>query len=101
MGSNDNYKINAAYVALWKSKNPKLKDIECDGHYIAFGGEKLDISDVYMQDILQNPNIFYSIDNIDSKDLFKIIKTHSYAIHVKEKELEEKVRRYKEYERAI
>ncbi len=100
MGSNNNYEINAAYVASWKEKNPKLKDIETDGHYLNYHGEKIDISNVYMQDILRNPNIFYGMDTMESDDLIKIIKVHIYSILLKEKELEEKVRRYNEYEYA-
>lgn len=98
MGSNNNSQINAAYVATWKQKNPKLDDLNTDGSYLICGKEKLDIRDIYMQDILSNPNIFYSIEAIESKDLFNIIKIHVCAIQIKEKELEAKVRRMKEYE---
>ena len=98
MGSNDNCKINAAYVASWKKKNPKLQDIETDGHYLFYINNKLDISEIYMQDILKNPNIFYSIDTMTSELLYKIIKVHIHSILIKEKQLKEKVRRYNEYE---
>lgn len=101
MSSNNNDQINAAYVASWKEKNPKLNDIETNGHFLIYKNEKIDISNIYMQDILKNPNIFYSIDTIESKDLFKIIKTHIYSVLSKEKSLEEKVRRYQEYEQRI
>lgn len=98
MSGFDNSKINAAYVASWKEKNPKLFDLKMDGKHLIYYNEKLDISEIYMQDILINPNIFYNITTIESKDLFAIIKLHVYAIKIKEKELEEKTRRMKEYE---
>lgn len=98
MSGNKNEDINAAYIAFWKQKNPKLNDIETDGKTLSYHNEKIDITDIYMQDILKNPNIFYSIDTMESKTLVDIIKVHVYAILIKEKELEEKVRRYNEYE---
>ncbi len=98
MGGVSNKYINAAYVASWKEKNPKLHDLETDGNFLIYNNEKLDIRNIYMQDILINPNIFYGIINMESKDLFNIIKLHTCAIKIKEKELMEKVRRIKEYE---
>lgn len=98
MSSNNNDKINAAYVALWKEKNPKLKDIKTDGHFLIYKNEKLDIHDIYMQDILINPNTFYGIETMDGNDVFQLIKLHVYATKIKEKELQEKTRRLKEYE---
>lgn len=98
MSGNDNFQINVAYVASWKQVNPKLFDLKTDGRYLYYKDEKLDISDIYMQDILNNPNLFYSMDNIESNDLFNIIKIHVNAIKIKEKELKEKVRRMKEYD---
>lgn len=97
MGSNNNYRINAAYVASWKQKNPKLQDIETDGHYLIYKNKKIDISNIYMQDVLKNPNIFNSMEVIDSETLIRIIEVHIYSMLIKEKELEEKVRRYNEY----
>ena len=41
MGSTDNCKINAAYVASWKKKNPKLHEIVSDGHYLFFKNNSL------------------------------------------------------------
>lgn len=98
MSSYDNSQINAAYIAFWKQKNPKLHDLETDGYYLKYGNALLKINEIYMQDILRNSNIFYSIDSIDSANLFKIIKVHTYSIKLKELELQEKVRRYNEYE---
>lgn len=98
MSGNSNKDINAAYIAFWKQKNPKFTDIETDGKVLTYHNEKIDISNVYMQDILKNPNIFYSIDTMNSETLVDIIKVHIYSILLKEKELEEKVRRYNEYE---
>lgn len=98
MGGNNNFQINAAYVASWKQVNPKLYEIKTDGRYLYYQNEKLDISDIYMQDILSNPNLFYSMDTIEGQDLFNIIKIHVNAIKIKEKELEDKVRRLSEYE---
>ncbi len=98
MSGNKKEDINAAYIAFWKEKNPKLKDIETDGKILSYHNEKINITDVYMQDILRNPNIFYSIDTMESRTLVDIIKVHIYAILLKEKELEEKVRRYQEYD---
>ena len=31
MGGNNNFQINAAYVASWKQVNPKLYEIKTDG----------------------------------------------------------------------
>lgn len=98
MGSENNYKINAAYVASWKSRNPELKKLDTDGRFLNYENEQLDINNIYMQDILKNPNIFHSIDTIPCDILFKIIEVHIYSILIKEKELKEKVRRYNEYE---
>ena len=94
----DNSKINVAYITSWKESNPNLLDIKTDGHYLFYKNKKIDIQDIYMQDILRNPNIFYNMMHITSEDLFKIIKVHVYSIKIKEKELEEKLRRYKAYE---
>lgn len=98
MSGNSNKEINAAYVASWKEKNPKLFEFETDGKYLKYKEEKIDIRNIYMQDVLINPNLFNSIPYIEADVLFNIIKLHVYAIQVKEKELEEKVRRMKEYE---
>lgn len=98
MSSNTSYTNNAAYVASWKERNPKLSELKTDGHYLEYQHERIDISEVYIQDILSNPNLFYSIDNIECVDLFNVIKIHVKAIQIKEKELEEKVRSLKEYE---
>lgn len=98
MSGNKNEDINAAYIAFWKQKNPKLKDIQTDGRVLTYRDEKIDITNIYMQDILKNPNIFYSIDTMESQTLIDIIKVHVYSIMIKEKELEEKVRRYNSYE---
>ena len=101
MSGNNNIEINAAYVASWKEKNPKLFDIKTDGHFLTYQNQKIDISEIYMQDILMNPNTFHSIFSMEAKDLFNIIELHVYAIQMKEKELENKVRRMKEYEYNI
>ena len=98
MSGYSNEKINAAYVASWKEKNPKLFELETDGKYLKYKEEKIDIQEIYMQDILYNPNTFNAIPYIEAEDLFELIKLHTYAIQVKEKELTEKARRLKEYE---
>lgn len=98
MGSNSNIDINAAYVATWKAKNPNLFDLNVKDHFLIYQNEKIDISEIYMQDILINPNLFQSIYFIESKDLFTIIKLHIDAIKIKERTLKEKVRRRKEYD---
>ncbi len=98
MSGNSNKEINAAYVASWKEKNPKLSLLETDGKYLKYMEEKIDIQDIYMQDVLINSNLFHNIPYIDANKLFNIIKLHVYAIQVKEKELKEKVRRMKEYD---
>lgn len=98
MSSNSNQAINAAYIKLWKEKNPKLVQLETDGAYLSFRNKKIDIQNIYMQDILRNPNIFYHMTSIDSSQLFQIIYVHVYSIFLKERELEEKVRRYNSYE---
>lgn len=98
MSGNDNFQINAAYVASWKQVNPKLLNLKTDGHYLYYRDEKLDISNIYMQDVLNNPNLFYSMDTIEEQDLFNIIKIHVNAIKIKEEELKNKVRRLNEYE---
>ncbi len=98
MSGNTNKEINAAYVASWKEKNPKLRELETDGRYLKYKEEKIDIQNIYMQDILMNPTLFNTIPYIDADVLFDLIKLHMYAIEVKEKNLVEKVRRMKEYE---
>lgn len=98
MSGNNNYQINAAYVASWQKINPKLKTLKTDGHYLQYLEDKIDLSGIYMQDILSNPNLFYSINTIESEDLFNIIKIHVNSIKIKERELKEKVRRLNEYE---
>lgn len=100
MGSS-NKDINAAYIALWKSKNKNLVDIDTDGEYLIYQNEKIDIREIYMQDILRNPTIFASINQISSNKLIQIIKTHLEAIKIKNIELEEKVRRYNMNEQPI
>ena len=98
MGGNDNSKVNAAYVASWKQANPKLFDLKTDGNFLYYYDEKLDIRGIYMQDLLRNSNLFYSMNSIEADDLFNLIKIHVYAIKIKETELKEKVRRLNEYE---
>lgn len=98
MSSNENKKINAAYVALWKQKNPKLSEINIEGNFLLYQNEKINIENIYMQDILINPNTFKVLETIEAKDLFTLIKLHAYAIQIKEKYLIEKMRRFKEYE---
>lgn len=98
MSSYSNEKINAAYVASWKEKNPKLVELETNGKYLIYRDKKIEIQDIYMQDILINPNTFNSIPIIEAEDLFNLIKLHVYAIQIKEKELQKKVRRMKQYE---
>ena len=98
MSSNDNFLVNAAYVASWKQINPKLLNLETDGHYLSYFDQKIDISDIYMQDILSNSNLFYSLNTIEEEDLFNIIKIHVDSIKIKEQELKNKVRRFQEYE---
>jgi hypothetical protein len=97
MSGNNVIQTNAAYVANWKERNPKLSDLKTDGRYLEYNNERIDISEIYMQDILSNPNLYYSINYINSNDLFNIIKIHVQAMKIKERELERKVRRAKEY----
>ena len=100
MGSS-NKDINAAYIALWKSKNKNLVDIDTDGEYLIYQNEKIDIREIYMQDILRNPTIFTSINQMNSDTFIQIIKTHIEALKIKNIELEEKVRRYNMNEQPI
>lgn len=95
MSGIDNKKINAAYVASWKEKNPKLADIKIEGNFLVYQNEKVDISEIYMQDILLNPYTFHSITTMEAKDLFTVIKLHVEARQMKEKSLVNKVRRIK------
>ena len=97
MSSNEFSKINAAYVASWKERNPKLMEIKTDGQFLTYQNEIIDIRDIYMQDILSNPRIFHSITTMDAEDLFTIIKLHVCAIEMKERKLLNKARRMKEY----
>lgn len=98
MSGNNNIQINAAYVASWKTKNLKLLELKTDGHFLTYQNKKIDISEIYMQDILMNSNTFNFIYSMEAKDLFRIIELHTHAIQMKEKELENKVRKIKEYE---
>lgn len=98
MGSNSNSDINAAYVASWQEKNPLLKDLKINGTSLSYKDETIDIKNIYMQDILMNPNIFNNIYKMDSKVLFDLIKLHTWAMKIKERDLENKVRRLKTYE---
>lgn len=95
MSGMNNSKINAAYVATWQQNNPQLLELKTDGSYLYYQNEKLNIQDIYMQDILSNPNVYQSINKITARDLFNIIKLHAYAIKIKEIDL---IRRMKIYE---
>lgn len=97
MSGINNAKINAAYVASWKEKNPKLSVLEIEGHYLKCYQEKIDLREIYMQDILINPYLYQEIATIEPQKLLTIIKLHVYAMEVKEKTLFNKVRRMKEY----
>lgn len=92
MSSMDNVKINAAYVATWQMNNPQLLKFKTDGKYLYYQDEKLDISNVYMQDLFRNSNLFYNINTISAQDLFNIIKLHTLAIEINERKLNIKVR---------
>ena len=98
MSSTENINTNAAYVASWKQINPKLTDLKMEGVYLYYQNEKLDIRNIYMQDLFSNPNLFHSIQFIDAYQLFQIIKIHVYAIKIKEYMLEQTQRRWQEYE---
>ena len=101
MSGNSNNNVNAAYVALWKSKNKNLVDIDTDGDYLFYNKEKIDIRDVYMQDILRNSTISTAIHQMDSPTFVQIIKMHKTALDMKKIELEEKVRRYNMSEKTL
>ncbi len=98
MGSNDISQVNAAYIASWKQLNPKLRDLETDGYFLKYLNEEIDIREIYMQDILNNSNLFYSLDSIEEQDLFNIIRIHVDAIKIKEEQLKNKMRRFQSYE---
>lgn len=97
MSGKSNIDINAAYVASWQEKNPLLKDISLENNILSYKNEKINIEDIYMQDILMNANTFNSIYKIDGKVLFDLIKLHTFAIKIKERDLKIKLRRLKEY----
>ena len=82
---NSNVRANIAYIEYFKSLNPNLKEIICNGNYLVYNNEKIDISNVYMQDILANNTLFQSIRNITAFDLVNLIKMHIYAVKVIEK----------------
>ncbi len=93
MSSTTNIEINAAYVASWKENNPKLALLNIDGNYLTYQNQKINIGEIYMQDILLNPVLFQNMNQIDAKDLFEVIRLHVEAMEIKEKELEIKTRR--------
>ena len=101
MSSTSIESINAAYVASWKEKNPNLLPLQTDGHYLLYQNQKIDISEIYMQDLLLNPILFQNINTIGANDLFEIIKLHINAIKIKERELKNKTRRLKNYESTL
>ncbi len=98
MSGYNNQKINAAYINAWQQNNPKLLELKTDGETLKFNNETINISNVYMQDLLINPNLFYNIASISSKVLFEIIKTHTIALKIKELTMLEKVRSWNKYE---
>ncbi len=98
MSSRENAKTNAAYIAYWQQLNPKLLALSTDGCILHYEQESLDISDIYMQDILRNANLYGSIPTIEAKDLFAIIKIYVITMKIKEEEHRQKLRRLEEYE---
>ena len=86
MEFNENIFANVAYIEHIKSHNPKLKDIKCSGKYLEYLNEKIDISEIYIQDILTNKMLFDSLGTIEAEDFLTIIKLHIGAIKIKEKE---------------
>ncbi len=97
MSGNNNISVNAAYVASWKEKNPLLFELKTDGKYLTYQNQTIDISTIYIQDLLFNSNLLNSIPFIEGKELFDVIKLHTEAIKIKEMELEEKTRRLQAY----
>ena len=97
MSGTTNEKINAAYVASWKDKNPQLSSLQTDGHYLTYQNQKIDISDIYMQDILLNPILFQNMSHINADTLFNVIRLHVDTIKMKERDLRNKARRLLNY----
>ena len=93
-----NEMINAAYIASWKERNPKLSLLDTDGYFLTYQNQKIDIHEIYMQDILLNPILYQNMDQIEAKDLFQVIRLHVNAMKMKEKDLENKTRRLQKYE---
>ena len=95
--NNSNQNINVAYVTSWKERNPQFSLLQTDGHYLMYQNQKIDIRDIYMQDILLNPILFQNIYQLKAQELFDVIRLHVDAMKMKEKDLANKTRRLQEY----
>ncbi len=82
---NSNVRANIAYIEYFKTLNPKLREINCDGNYLQYNNKKVDISQIYMQDILANNALYQAIRDIEAIDLVNLIELHVYAVQVKER----------------
>lgn len=91
MDLSNNLIANIAYIEHFKANNPKLNELKCSGKYLEYLGERIDISDIYIQDVLTNRNLFESLKDIDANELFIIIKLHCEAIQIKEQGLINKI----------
>lgn len=98
MNSDDNARINAAYIRNWQQHNPKLLALKTDGKTLQYENNVVDISNIYMQDLLINRNLFHNINTVDCKVLFDVIKTHTFATISKEIEMEQKLRSWNKNE---
>lgn len=91
MNLNNNIQANMAYINHFKALNPKLSDIKCEGKYLEYNEERLDMSGIYIQDILSNRYLYENLKEIDAQTLVTIIKLHIEAVKIKEKELINKI----------
>lgn len=72
---------NIMYLNEWMKENEEIKnELSIDGNYLKYKNEeKLDISNFYLPEILENENLRADIwdkEKITGYDLFHIIKVH-------------------------
>jgi len=88
-------KENLMYLEAWMSYNPSLKEhLKVNNNFLIYQNgettEQIDISNFYLPDMLINENFREKVSNeLNSEDLFQIIKIYIQTKEIIEKEQDE------------
>ncbi len=76
---------------LYEQFPENFKDLSMSGKYLVYNGEEVDISNFNINDLLSGESEFASsLNNLNSEDIFKIIRLHSTFLSSTNKDLTSK-----------